>query len=330
MLAAARSGVRAALTALLAAALCCAAPAAHAQAYPSKPIRLVVPFPPGGSADILGRALGQKLSEGLGQPVLVENRPGAGTAIAAEAVAKSAGDGYTLMLGTVSSHAINPALNPKLPFDPVRDFVPVSLVASIPFALLVHPSVPVKDVRELVDYARRQPGKLDYSSAGNGTSNHLAAELFEAMTRTHMVHIPYRGSAPALQDLIAGRVALMFDLVLTAAPHVKSGAVRGLAVTGDKRSGVLPELPTVAESGVPGYEVSAWFGVFAPAGTPRAVVDRLNAEIGRALAAPDLRQRLVSQGADPVTSSPDQFAAYLKTEIAKWAKVVKDAGVQPE
>jgi tripartite-type tricarboxylate transporter receptor subunit TctC len=261
---------------------------------------------------------------------VVENRPGAGTAIAAELVAKAAPDGYTLMLGTVSSHAINPALNPKLPFDPLRDFTPIAPVASIPFALLVHPSVPARTVPELIGYARSKPGKLDYSSAGSGTSNHLAGELFEAMTGTYMVHIPYRGSAPALQDLVAGRVSVMFDLVLTAAPHVRSGAVRGLAVTGAKRSAALPDLPTIAESGLPGYEVSAWFAVFGPAGLPRPVVDRLNAEIARALAEPDLRQRLASQGAETLACSPDEFAAYLKAEIAKWDKVVRDAGVRPE
>jgi tripartite-type tricarboxylate transporter receptor subunit TctC len=323
-------GLSALLRGLVLAASVLAVQAVHAQAYPSRPIRLVVPFPPGGSADILGRALGQKLGEGLGQSVVVENRPGAGTAIAAELVAKAAPDGYTLMLGTVSSHAINPALNPKLPFDPLRDFTPIAPVASIPFALLVHPSVPARTVPELIGYARSKPGKLDYSSAGSGTSNHLAGELFEAMTGTYMVHIPYRGSAPALQDLVAGRVSVMFDLVLTAAPHVRSGAVRGLAVTGAKRSAALPDLPTIAESGLPGYEVSAWFAVFGPAGLPRPVVDRLNAEIARALAEPDLRQRLASQGAETLAGSPDEFAAYLKAEIAKWDKVVRDAGVRPE
>jgi tripartite-type tricarboxylate transporter receptor subunit TctC len=323
-------GLSALLRGLVLAASVLAVQAVHAQAYPSRPIRLVVPFPPGGSADILGRALGQKLGEGLGQSVVVENRPGAGTAIAAELVAKAAPDGYTLMLGTVSSHAINPALNPKLPFDPLRDFTPIAPVAAIPFALLVHPSVPARTLPEFVGYARSKPGKLDYSSAGSGTSNHLAGELFEAMTGTHMVHIPYRGSAPALQDLIAGRVSVMFDLVLTAAPHVRSGAVRALAVTGAKRSAALPDVPTVAESGLPGYEVSAWFGVFGPAGLPQPVVDRLNAEIARALAAPDLQQRLASQGAETLAGSPDQFAAYLKGEVAKWAKVVRNAGVQPE
>ena len=231
---------------------------------------MIVPYPPGGSADILARAIGAKVGEGLGQPVVIDNRPGAGTIIGTEATAKSAPDGYTFMLGTVSSHAINPALNPKLPFDPVKDFTPLSLVASIPFAMIVHPSVPAKSVQEFVALAKSKPGQLNYSSAGNGTSNHLAGELLKSMAGIDLVHVPYKGSAPALNDLIAGQVSLMFDLVLTAAPHIKSGAARGLAVTGAQRSAVLPDLPTVAESGLPGYEVSAWFGIFAPAGVPQS------------------------------------------------------------
>jgi len=313
----------------LAFALCLALDVA-AQTYPAKPVRLIVPYPPGGSADILARAIGQKVGDGLGQQLVVENRPGAGTAIGTEALAKSAPDGYTIMIGTVSSHAINPALNPKLPFDPVKDFAPVSLVATIPFAMIVHPSVPAKDVQEFVALARAQPGTFNYSSAGNGTSNHLAGELLRSMTGIDLVHIPYKGSAPALNDLLAGQVSLMFDLVLTAAPHVKSGAARGLAVTGAQRSSVLPELPTVAESGLPGYEVSAWFGIFAPAGVPQPAVQRLNAEFVRALQQPDLRQRLASQGAEPLTSTPDEFAAYLRAEIDKWAKVVKAAGMKAD
>jgi tripartite-type tricarboxylate transporter receptor subunit TctC len=301
---------------------------ASAQSYPVKSIRLIVPYPPGGSADILARAIGQKTGEGLGQPLVVENRPGAGTAIGTEALAKSAPDGYAIMIGTVSSHAINPALNPKLPFDPVRDFTPVSLVATIPFAMIVHPSVPAGNVQELVALARAKPGTLTYSSAGNGTSNHLAGELLRSMAGVDVVHVPYKGSAPALNDLLAGQVSLMFDLVLTAAPHVKAGAVRGLAVTGAQRSSVLPELPTVAESGIPGYEVSAWFGIFAPAGAPQPVVQRLNAELVKALRQPDLRQRLASQGAEPLTSTADEFAAYLRSEIDKWAKVVKASGMK--
>jgi len=306
----------------------CLALDAAAQTYPAKPIRLIVPFPPGGSADILARAIGQKAGDGLGQSLIVENRPGAGTAIGAEALAKSPPDGYAIMIGTVSSHAINPALNPKLPFDPVRDFTPVSLVASIPFAMVVHPSVPAKTVQEFVALARAKPGTLNYSSAGSGTSNHLAGELLRSMTGIDIVHIPYKGSAPALNDLIAGQVSMMFDLVLTAAPHVKSGAVRGLAVAGAQRSSVLPELPTVAESGIPGYEVSAWFGIFAPAGVPQPVVQRLNAEFVKALQQPDLRERLATQGADPLTSTPAEFSAYLRAEIDKWAKVVKAAGMK--
>ena len=309
-------------------ALLAASAAAFAQTYPSKPIRLIVPFPPGGSADILARAIGQKAGEGLGQPFVVENRPGAGTAIGADALAKSAPDGYAVMIGTVSSHAINPALNPKLPYDPLKDFTPVSLVATIPFAMIVHPSVPAKNVQEFIALAKAKPGSLNYSSAGNGTSNHLAGELLKSMARVDIVHVPYKGSAPALNDLIAGQVSLMFDLVLTAAPHVKSGAVRGLAVTGAQRSSALPELPTVAESGVPGYEVSAWFGIFAPAGLAQPVVQRLNAEFVKGLQQPDLRQRLASQGAEPLTSTPEEFGSYLRSEIAKWAKVVKESGMK--
>jgi tripartite-type tricarboxylate transporter receptor subunit TctC len=300
---------------------------ALAQAWPAKPVRLIVPYPPGGSADILARSIGQKLGEGLGQQVVIDNRPGAGTAIGAEATAKSAPDGYTIMLGTVSSHAINPALT-RLNFDPVKDFAPVSLVASIPFALIVHPSLPANSVKELVALAKAKPGSLNFSSAGNGTSNHLAGELFKSMTGTYMVHIPYKGSAPALNDLIAGQVQLMFDLVLTTAPHVKSGSVRALAVTGRERSAALPGVPTVAESGVPGYEVSAWFGFFAPAGTPASIVNTLNAETVKAMKQPDLRERLASQGAEPVTSTPAEFSAYVRDELAKWGKVVKASGMK--
>ncbi len=303
---------------------------ALAQTWPAKPVRLIVPYPPGGSADILARAIGQKLGDGLGQQVVIDNRPGAGTAIGAEATAKAAPDGYTILLGTVSSHAINPALNPGLKFDPIKDFAPISLVASIPFALVVHPSLPAKSVKELIALAKARPGSLNYSSAGNGTSNHLAGELFKSMTGTFMVHIPYKGSAPALNDLIAGQVQLMFDLVLTTAPHVKSGAVRAIAVTGRERSPALPGVPTVAESGVPGYEVTAWFGFFAPAGTPAAVVNVLNAETVKAMKLPDLRERLGSQGAEPVTSSPEQFSAYVKDELAKWTRVVKASGMKAD
>ncbi len=303
---------------------------AVAQSWPAKPLRLMVPYPPGGSADILGRAIGQKLGESLGQQVVIDNRPGAGTAIGAEAVAKSAPDGYTILLGTVSSHAINPALTPGLKYDPVKDFAPVSLVASIPFALIVNPAVPANSVKDLIALAKGKPGGLNFSSAGSGTSNHLAGELFKSMTGTFMVHIPYKGSAPALNDLIAGQVQLMFDLVLTTAPHVKAGTVRALAVTAKERSPALPGVPTVAESGVPGYEVSAWFGFFVPAGTPSSVIAALNGATVRALQMPDLRERLASQGADPITDSPEHFAAYVREELVKWTRVVKASAIKPD
>lgn len=313
-----------------AAALLVCASHAQAQAWPAKPVHLVVPYPPGGSADILARAIGQKLSEGLGQTVVIDNRPGAGTAIGAEATARSAPDGYTIMLGTVSSHAINPALNHRLKYDPIKDFAPISLVAAIPFVLVVHPSLPVNSVQELIALAKSKPGALNFSSAGSGTSNHLAGELFKSMTKTFMVHIPYKGSAPALGDLIAGQVQLMFDLVLTSRPHIKSGAVRALAVTGRERSAALPDVPTVAESGVPGFEVEAWFGLFAPAGTPPEVVDRLNAETVKAMRNKDLLDRLASQGADAMTNTPAQFSAYIGQELEKWRRVVKASGMKAD
>ena len=302
---------------------------AAAQGYPAKPIRLIVPFPPGGSADILARAIGQKAGEGLGQTLVVDNRPGAGTAIGAEALAK-------IGAGRLRDHDRHgqlardqPGAQPEAALRPGQGLHGgVARRDSIPFAMIVHPSVQAKNVQEFVALARAKPGSLNYSSAGNGTSNHLAGELFKSMAGIDIVHIPYKGSAPALNDLVAGQVALMFDLVLTAAPHVKSGAARGLAVTGAQRSSVLPELPTVAESGLPGYEVSAWFGIFAPAGVPQPVVQRLNAEFVKALRDSDLRQRLASQGAEPLTSTPEEFAAYLRSEIDKWGKVVKAAGMK--
>ena len=303
------------------------AASANAQPYPSKAVRLIVPFPPGGSADILARSIGQKMGEGLGS-VVIDNRPGAGTAIGAEATAKSAPDGYTVMIGTVSSHAINPSLNPKLAYDPIRDFTPLSLVASIPFALLVQPSIPAANLSELIAVAKDKPGRLNYSSAGNGTSNHLAGELFRSLAGLDIVHIPYKGSAPALADLLAGQVDMMFDLVLTAAPHVRSGKARALAVTGARRTTVLPDVPTVAEAGLPGYEVTAWFGLFGPAGLPAPVTSRLNAEIVRAMESKEVRERLASQGAEALSSTPEQFAAYVRDELGKWSRVVKAAGMK--
>jgi tripartite-type tricarboxylate transporter receptor subunit TctC len=311
--------------ALLAAAL--ATSAARAQTYPTHPIKFVVPYPAGGAADILARVVGQKLADRLGQPVVIDNRPGAGTAIGTDLVAKAPPDGYTILMGTVSSHAINPALNTNVGYDPVKDFAPISLVASLPFILDVHPSVPATSVAELIALAKAQPGKLNFASAGNGTSNHLAGELIKQMAGVDIVHVPYRGSAPALSDVIAGQVTMMFDLTITSLPQIEAKQVRALAITTPKRSQLAPDLPTVAESGLPGYAVDAWFGVFAPAGTPKPVVDRLNAETVAAMKLPDVRERLASQGAEPLTSTPGEFADYVKTEAAKWAKLVRDSGM---
>lgn len=316
---------RGVLLALLAAPyLACA----QAQPFPAKSLRLIVPFPPGGSADILARTIGQEMSKGLGQAVVVENRPGAGTAIGAAATAKAEPDGYTLMIGTVSSHAINPSLNPKLAYDPIKDFTPISPVASIPFALVVHPSVEANSVAGLIALARSRPGAMNFASAGNGTSNHLAGELFKSMARLDLVHIPYKGSAPALADLLAGQVDMMFDLVLTAAPHVRSGAVRALGVTGAARSSVLPQVPTVAEAGVPNYEVSAWFGIFGPARIAPPVTQRLNAEVVRVMKLPDVQARLASQGAEAMSDTSEAFGNYVRSELAKWSQVVKSAGMR--
>jgi tripartite-type tricarboxylate transporter receptor subunit TctC len=315
------------IAAALIALLAIGAADARAQGYPNKPIKFVVAYPPGGAADILARLIGQRLSERLGEPVVIDNKPGAGTAIGTDLVAKSAPDGYTILMGTVSSHAINPALNTNVGYDPVRDFQPISLVASLPFVLVVNPSVPATSVQELIALAKAQPGKLNFSSAGNGTSNHLAGELFKSLAHVDIVHVPYRGSAPALADVVSGQITMMFDLTLTSLPQMQAGTVRGLAITTPKRSPLAPNLPTVAEFGVPGYDVDAWFGVFAPAKTPAAIVKRLNAETVAIMRQPDMAQKLAAQGAAPLTSSPEEFATYVKSEATKWGKVVKDSGM---
>ncbi|MDX3906204.1 MAG: tripartite tricarboxylate transporter substrate binding protein [Pigmentiphaga sp.] len=303
-----------------------AASQAHAADYPVRPIRLVVPFPPGGSADVLARLISQNLSGQMGQPVIVENKPGAGTAIGAKFVAATPPDGYTLLLGTVSSHAMNPAMS-DVGYDPVASFTPIARLVSIPFVVLAHPSVPAGNINELLALARARPGILSYSSAGNGTSNHLAGALLANLSHVDLLHVPYKGSAPALNDLLAGQVNLMFDLQLTAMPHIKDGRVKALAITSDKRSALLPDLPTVAESGVPGYEASAWFGIFGPAGMPGPVVDQLNAELARLLAKPEVKAQLAKLGAEPVPDTPAHFASYVQNEAVKWAKVVRTAGL---
>jgi tripartite-type tricarboxylate transporter receptor subunit TctC len=315
---------------LFAAMIALSAGGASAQAgYPVKPVRLVVPSSPGGGTDITARILAPRLTEALGQQVVVENRAGAGTMIGIEVVAKSPADGYTLLMG-LSTLAINPAMYKKVPYDAVRDFAPITQVISAPNMLVVHPSIPVKTVKELIAFTRARPGQLNYASAGHGTNPHLSMELFLSMTGLKVVHIPYKGLAPGMVDLLAGHVSLATATMLTGLPHVKSGRLRCLGTTGAQRAAVLPEYPTIAEAGVPGYEASQWYGVLAPTGTSREIVARLNAEIVRILQTPDMKQKLVADGTDPVGSSPDEFARYIKSELTKWGKVARDAGIQPE
>jgi tripartite-type tricarboxylate transporter receptor subunit TctC len=305
-----------------------ATPLAFAQAtYPSKPVRLVVPFPAGGTTDLLARAAGQKLSEAWGQQVIVDNRPGAAGNIGSELVAKAAPDGYTLLMGTVGTHAINPSLYAKMPYDHVKDFVPVILVAGVPNVLVVNPGLPVNSVAELIAYAKANPGKLNFASSGSGTSIHLSGELFKAMTGVEMTHVPYKGSAPALTDLMGGQVQLMFDNLPSSLAFIKAGKLRALGVTSAARAMALPDAPAVADT-VPGFEASSWFGILAPAGTPREVVMKINAETAKWLASPDAKEKLASQGANAAGGSPDVFAKHIQTETAKWAKVVKDSGAK--
>jgi len=301
---------------------------AWGQAYPAKPIRLVVPFPAGGTTDILARAVGQKLTEAWGQPVVVDNRPGAGGNIGSELVAKAAPDGYTLLMGTVGTHAINASLYAKMPYDHIKDFAPVILVAGVPNVLVVNPAVPVNSVQELIAYAKANPGRLNFASSGSGTSIHLSGELFKVMAGVQMTHIPYKGSSPALQDLIGGQVQLMFDNLPSALPQIKGGKLRALAVTSATRAAALPDVPTVAEAGLPGFEASSWFGVLAPAGTPVAIIARLNAEIAKWLASPEAREKLAGQGANAAGGSPEDFAKHIAAETAKWQKVVKESGAK--
>jgi tripartite-type tricarboxylate transporter receptor subunit TctC len=303
---------------------------AAAQSYPSKPIRLIVPFAAGGGNDNVARLVGKRLADGLGQPVLVDNRPGAGGVVGAELAAKSAPDGYTLFLGGVGSHAINPNLHEKLPYDPIKDFAPVALLAQAPLVLVVHPSVPANSVAELTAYARAHPGKLNFASNGNGSSSQLAAVMFDSMAGVEMVHVPYKGLSPALADLLSGQVQLMFSSVVAILPHIKAGKLRGLAVTGAKRLASLPELPTIAESGLPGYEASSWYGILAPAGTPRDIVMKLNAGLAKALEQPEVRNSLLAEGAEPVGGSPEAFAAHIRAEKERLGKLIRDAKIRLE
>jgi tripartite-type tricarboxylate transporter receptor subunit TctC len=316
------------LTLLFTAAALAAAGNAWGQAWPSKPIRYIVPFAPGGTTDILARTISEKLSVALGQPVVVENKPGAGGGVGADFTAKAAPDGYTIMGGTISTHAINASLYANLPYDPVKDFVAVTLIARVPNMLVINPNIPAKNVAALIALMKANPGKYTFASSGNGTSQHLSGELFKSMASVEMQHIPYKGSPPALQDVVGGQVSMTFDNITTAWPLAKAGKLRALAVTTAKRSSVAPEVPTLAESGLVGLEVGSWQGVFAPAGTPPDIVKRLNSEIVKIINMPDVKEKLIALGAEPVGDTPEQFGAYVKTEVAKWSDVVKKSGAK--
>jgi len=316
--------------ALVAMALALGALPSLAQPYPSKPIRIVVPFPAGGIADVYARIIGARMSEAWGQAVVVENRTGAGGNIGAEAVAKSAPDGHTLVMGSVGTHAVNVSLFARLPYDPVNDFAPIALVAETDALLVVHPSVPARTVAELIALARSKPGALSYASAGPGTASHLAGELFKSMAKVDMLHIPYKGNSPAITDLLAGQTALFFATMPTVLPQAKAGKLRALATCGAVRAAATPELPTVAEAALPGFDVTNWIGLFAPAGTPADIVARLNAEVLRTMQAPEMQGRLAAEGARFVPTTPAQFGSYVKAEIAKWAPVVKASGARAD
>jgi tripartite-type tricarboxylate transporter receptor subunit TctC len=317
-------GAPLAALALLTASL--SAPAVGQGGYPVKPVRLVVGQAPGGATDVVARLISARLGEHLGQSVVVENRTGAAGSIGASFVAKSAPDGYNLLVVS-SSYAINPSLYPDLPFDPVKDLAPVSLIAEAPFLLVVHPSLPVKSVKELVAFGKARPGTLNFGSGGNGSSGHLAGELFRMLSGVNMVHVPYKGAGPALVDVIAGQIHLTFGSVLSSLGHVKSGRLRALGVTGAKRSSGAPELPTIAEAGVKGYQTTTWYGMLAPAGTPTAVTNRLSGDVKKAVEAPDVRNRILADGAEPAGSSPTQFQEHLASEMKRAAEIVKRAGI---
>ena len=315
---------------LIALLLCSLALSAAAQEnYPARPLRFILPFPPGGGTDILGRLIAERLSAGLGQPVVTENRGGAGGNVGAEAAARSAPDGYTILLAAPSL-AISPSLYSKLNYDPVKDLAPISLVATVPNVMITHPAVPAPTLQEFIALARGKPGEMNFGSGGAGTSNHLAGELFNIVTGAKLVHVPYKGVNLAMQDVLSGRIHLVVIGVPAAAPHIKSGKLRALALIDKQRAPALPEVPTVAEAGLADFEVTTWYGVLAPAGTPRLAITRLNAELVRIMRAPDMKERLAGMATDPRTSTPEEFAAYLKQEIAKWGDVIRKAGLKAD
>src|SRR4051812_22937083 len=300
---------------------------AFAQNYPGKPIRLVLPYPPGGGTDVIARPLAQKLTEQLGQQVIVDNRGGAGGNIGMEFVAKSPPDGYTLLFALTAQFAVNPTLYSKLPYDPVRDYAPISLLANAPYFLVVHPSVPARSVAELIAFAKARPGQLAYSSSGNGSGAHLAGEMLRSLAHIDLTHVPYKGAGPALPDLLAGQVQLSFVTYIASGQHMKSGRLRVLGVTTAKRTPVLPDLPAIAET-VPGYDSAVWYGFAAPAGTPPDIVARLNTEVLRVLAVPDFRHRITLEAITPIGSTPEEFGSFMRSEIVRWAKVVKESGAK--
>jgi tripartite-type tricarboxylate transporter receptor subunit TctC len=306
------------------------ASAAPAQTYPTKPVRIVAPFAPGSTIDIIGRIVAPRLSEALGQAVIIENRPGAGGMVGMDAVAKAPADGHVLVIGALGPLAMNPALYPKTPFDPVRDFAAVSLLATGPVVIAVHPSVPASTVKELIELARKNPGQLNFGSPGVGSSPHLTGELLKMLTHTDIVHVPYKGNAEALTDLISGRVSIVFTGVPPAVPLAKAGRVRLLATTGRQRIAGLPSVPTIVEAGFPGAEVLIWYGVVAPAATPRDVILRLNREIVKVMQAPDIREKFSQQGIDPETGTPEQFAQLVREEYARWTRVIRTSGIKIE
>lgn len=316
----------------IATATMCAIEPAFAQSasnYPSKPIHIIVTFTSGGAPDILGRLIGDKLSTAWGQSVIVENKPGAGGNIGADYVAKAAPDGYNIVVGTVGTHAINGALYQNMPYEMTRDFTPVTLLASTPNMLVVNNNVPAKNLKEFIDLGKKE-GRMTFASSGSGTSIHVSGELFKTMTGIDMQHIPYKGRASAIPDLLGGRVTMMFDNMPSSLPLVREGKLRALGVTSAKRSPAAPDIPTLAESGLPGFEAVSWFALFAPANTPRPIVDKLQAEVSKILKMPDVSKKLMDLGLEPSGSTPDELAAYQKTEIAKWSKVVKDSGAKVE
>ncbi|SFC03570.1 Tripartite-type tricarboxylate transporter, receptor component TctC [Polaromonas sp. OV174] len=315
---------------VLGSGLLASVPAAAQAAYPSKPITMIVPFSAGGTTDILARIVGQALTTELGQSVIIDNRAGAGGNIGGQAAARAPADGYTLFMGTVGTHAINAALYKKMPFDPIKDFAPLTRVANVPNLLVANPKQPFKNVKELIAYAKSHPGQLNFGSSGNGSSIHLSGELFKSMAKVDMVHVPYKGSAPAVTDLLGNQISVMFDNMPSAIQHVRSGKLRAIAVTTAKRSPELPDVPTIAEAGVPGYEATSWFGLFAPAATPPAVVSQLNAAIVKVLANPEVKKKINEQGAEVYSETPAQFAAFIQKESVKWSKVVRDSGASTD